>query len=71
MNITEYHKLNLDPVILQQLIANLGELRLSANEWSDEAEVRDPLERVFDLVETRTLVSEDRTTLFWRSQRTH
>lgn len=41
------------------------------NEWSDEAEMREQLERVFDHVETRTFVSEDRTTLLWRCQRTN
>jgi len=39
------------------------------NEWKDEAEMRQELEKVFEHVETYSMVSADRTTLFWRCQK--
>jgi SAM-dependent methyltransferase len=38
-------------------------------EWKDEVEMRRELVKTFDHVETRTLVSKDRTTLFWRCKK--
>ena len=40
------------------------------NEWADEGEMRRELEKVFGYVETNTMISYDRTTLFWRCQKT-
>lgn len=39
-------------------------------EWRDEAQMRMELSRVFEKVETQTLRSKARETLFWRCQRT-
>ena len=39
------------------------------NEWADEAEMRKQLEPFFSLMETKTLVSSDRTNLFWCCQK--
>ena len=39
------------------------------NEWADQVEMRQELEKVFDHVETSTLVSVDRDTLFWRCRK--
>jgi SAM-dependent methyltransferase len=38
-------------------------------EWADEDEMRRALGSVFSQIETRTLVSEARTTLFWRCRK--
>jgi len=38
-------------------------------EWRDEAQMRQELSRVFGHVETQTLVSKERTTLFWKARR--
>jgi SAM-dependent methyltransferase len=40
------------------------------NEWADELEMRKELVCAFDCVETQTYESVDRTTLFWRCQKT-
>ena len=39
-------------------------------EWVDEAQMRTELGRVYDKVETQTLFSKTRETLFWRCQKT-
>ena len=39
------------------------------NEWSDEGEMRRELEKVFGHVETYSMISADRTTLFWRCRK--
>jgi len=39
------------------------------NEWADANEMRAELAQVFPVIETSTLVSKQRTTLFWRAQR--
>lgn len=38
-------------------------------EWHDEQEMREVLGRIFSEIETRTLVSEERTTLLWRCRK--
>jgi len=44
-------------------------LKAHEYEWADETEMRRELEKVFDHVETYSMVSADRTTLFWRCRK--
>jgi hypothetical protein len=44
-------------------------LEAHEHEWADEAEMRRELVAVFDHVETKTLISKDRTTLFWKCKK--
>jgi hypothetical protein len=43
-------------------------LKPHENEWTDEAEMRNQLQPFFSNLKTQTLVSKDRTNLFWCCQ---
>ena len=44
-------------------------LKAHENEWADEAEMRNQLQPYFSHLETQTIVSKDRTNLFWCCQK--
>ena len=46
-------------------VTPIGENEAHKHEWKNENEMRAALGKVFDYVETHTLVSRERTTLFW------